>query len=67
MRDGNRDRQFWITDNVLDAHDQQKEGVRMSAFVRSHIRANQFAKVLHFVATGSGRFGSVDVAAMRLG
>ena len=45
LRDGNRDRIFWVCDPLLDANIQQREGVRMAAFIRGHVRASQFAKV----------------------
>eukprot|EP00435_Cladocopium_sp_Y103_P038080 s1209_g10.t1 len=45
IREGNRDRLYWICDPDLGASQQQSSGVRVSCLIRSHIRGGQLAKV----------------------
>ena len=41
LREGNHDRQFWITDPLMDANEQQANAVTMACYVRSHVRMSR--------------------------
>ena len=48
LSEGNRDRTFWITDPLVEANEQQANGVRMACFIRGYVRMSQITKAPGF-------------------
>ena len=48
LSEGNRDRTFWITDPLVEANEQQANGVRMVCFIRGYVRMSQITKAPGF-------------------